>query len=102
MGTGKLVNVRHPQSVPPESWILSSVPWLMIAVCLAPLSCKYLVVTECSPCTRGLHVSLSFLKQSWEPRSLVILFLRAEAKPSVEVRCLHAHPTAMLRAEQGP
>jgi hypothetical protein len=35
MGTGKLVNVRHPQSVPPESWILSSVPWLMIAVCLA-------------------------------------------------------------------
>lgn len=35
MGTGKLVNVRHPQSVPPESWILSSVLWLMIAVCLA-------------------------------------------------------------------
>lgn len=74
----------------------------MITVSLAPLSCKYLVVTELSLCTRGLGVSLSFLKQSWEPGSLVTPFLRTEAKPSVEVRCLHAHPTAMLRAEQGP
>lgn len=73
----------------------------MIAVSLAPLSCKYLVVTELSLCTRGLRVILSFLKQSWEPGSLVTPFLRTEAKLSV-VRCLHAYPTVMLRAEQGP
>lgn len=63
-------------------------------MCLASLSCKSLVVTEFSPRTRGLRVSLSFLKQSWKPESLVTPFLRAEAKRSVEVRSLHTHPTA--------
>lgn len=64
----------------------------MIVTCLASLSCKYPIVTGLSPCTRDLHASLSFLKQSWDPGSLVTPFLRAEAKQSVEVRSLHAHP----------
>lgn len=66
----------------------------MITMCLASLSCKYLVVAEFSPCARDLRVSLSFLKQSWDPGSLVTPLLRAEAKQSVEIRSLHAHSTA--------
>lgn len=46
-------------------------------------------IIELSPCTRDLGVSLSFLKQSWDPRSPVT----PEVKQSV-VRSFHAHPTA--------
>lgn len=61
---------------------------LMIAMCLT-LSCKHLVVTE--PLHRGPPCKAVYPQAVLEPCDPI---LRAEAKQSVAVRSLHAHPTA--------